>query len=103
MLYQDIKEGSIIQTDMWKGYLGLEKLGFSHGMVNHSENFKDPNTGIHTNTIEGTRNGLTLVIPPRNRNKKSINEHLIEFIWRRKNKKDLWNGFLNALKTTAYK
>ena len=27
--------------------------GYSHGKVNHSENIKDPETGVHTNRIEG--------------------------------------------------
>ena len=28
-------------------------LGYSHSTVNHSRHFKDPVTGIHSNTIEG--------------------------------------------------
>jgi hypothetical protein len=86
---------------MWKGYNDLKRLGFIHKTVNHSKNFKDPETGVHTNTIEGTWNGIKLGIPPRNRNKDSVSGHLIEFVWRRKNEANLWNGLLNALKTTA--
>ena len=28
--------------------------GFSHSTVNHANNFKDPETGTHSNTIEGS-------------------------------------------------
>jgi ISXO2-like transposase domain len=38
--------GSIICTDMWRGYQDLESLGMSHDTVNHSEYFRDPGTGV---------------------------------------------------------
>ena len=47
-------KGSIIHTDKWKGYSGLTSLGYKHYTVNHSKNFKDTETGNHTNTIEGS-------------------------------------------------
>ena len=73
-----------------------------HRTVNHSENFIDPETGAHTNTIEGLWNGIKIRISPRNRNKNTITNHLLEFIWRKRNYDDLWISFLNTLKTTGY-
>ena len=32
----------------------LECYGYTHEMVNHSRHFRDPLTGVHTNTIEAT-------------------------------------------------
>lgn len=94
--------GSIIQTDMWKGYNNLNRLGYIHERVNHSIGFINEETGVNTNTVEGTNNGLKLSIPARNRVECGINGHLLKFVWRRKNKDDLWNGLLNSLKNILY-
>jgi transposase-like protein len=90
--------GSIVYTDMWKGYDKLEEaLDVKHYTVNHSNDFKDPTTGVHTNTIEGLWNGIKLGIKPRSRNKKQIDGYLMEFIWRKRNSRSLWEALLNAL------
>ena len=36
-------------------------------IVNHPLHYKDPVTGVHTNGIEGTWNGIKLAIVPRGR------------------------------------
>ena len=48
-----ILPGSIIYTDEWAAYNSLTAEGFTHGSVNHTYQFVDPQTGIHTNTQEG--------------------------------------------------
>lgn len=98
-----VRPGSIIHTDMWRGYSQLASTGiFSHSVVNHSENFKDPITGVHTNTIEGTWNGLKMQIKPRNRTKDEIEYHLWEFIWRKVNRNVLWSAFMKSLRDVLY-
>ncbi|CAG8606205.1 13983_t:CDS:2, partial [Ambispora leptoticha] len=73
IIKDNVEEGSIIYTDQWKAYDEITPiLGNQHGNVNHSKHFKDPETEIHTNTIEGNWNGLKILIPARNRNEERI-------------------------------
>lgn len=98
-----VRPGSIVLTDMWRGYSTLERdHGFQHRQVNHSVGFVNPIDGTCTNTAEGTNNALKLRIQPRNRTRDGIDEHLSEFIWRRKNANDLWGAFLSALRDVHY-
>lgn len=98
-----VKHGSIVYTDCWKGYNGIsDTLKLEHQTVNHSKNFKDPLTGVCTNKIEGLNNGLKMKISARNRVENGMQEHLDEFIWRKKNRSILWNSFVNALRNIHY-
>ena len=48
-----VHRGSIIYTDAWRAYAGLGRLGYQHRVVNHSENFVDPeDSSVHTQNIE---------------------------------------------------
>lgn len=97
-----VRSGSIIYSDMWKAYDGIERaLGLQHYTVNHKRHFKDPRTGVHTNAIEGTWCGVKRAIPIRNRNHDTIEEHLFEYIWR-KQKHRLWEAFLECLASIKY-
>lgn len=103
LISKHVATGSIVRTDLWKGYQGLhEHMDVVHETVNHSLFFKDPETGVHTNTIESTWNALKTRIEPRCRVKEGMNDRLMEFIWRRKHKDDLWNAFIEALVEIHY-
>lgn len=98
-----VNSGSIIRTDMWRGYSFLDTDSrYTHETVNHSLHFKDPETQVHTNTIEGTWSGMKRNIAPRCRVQTGMEGHLFEFMWRRKNSDDLWRGFVNALRDVHY-
>jgi transposase-like protein len=101
VIVRHVKPGTIIHTDMWKAYSDLEAFGFVHHQVNHSINFVGDD-GTHTNTIEGTWNGIKLRIAVRNRNKKDIGPCLLEFIWRRRNIKNLWSGFISSFQEISF-
>lgn len=96
-----VRRGSIIVTDFWRGYLGLEEFGYTHLRVNHSITFVDEESGACTNTIEGTWSALKRKVPIRNRTS-TIGDNLWEFIWRRRHGADVWGGFLMALDKVSY-
>ena len=103
IIRRHVAPGSIVYTDLWRGYAQLASaLNLTHQTVNHSLYFKDPITGIHTNTIEGNWNGVKMRVAPRNRVKRSMDEFAGEMMWRRKHEADLWSGFITALRTVGY-
>jgi hypothetical protein len=49
-----IEPGTLIVSDFWKAYDCLSSSGYQHLKVNHSIEFKDSETGAHTNAIESS-------------------------------------------------
>jgi transposase-like protein len=78
-----VAPGSIIHTDCWKGYSFLSNIDeITHKTVNHSRFFKDPDTGVHSNTIEGTWEKVKSSISKRYRCSGALENHLMCFIWK---------------------
>jgi hypothetical protein len=48
----NVAPGTEIVSDEWKAYIHIDKLGYKHYTVNHSENFVNPKTKRHTQLIE---------------------------------------------------
>lgn len=95
--------GSIIHTDCWRGYFFLRNVDeIMYLTVNHSQTFKDPITGVHTNIVEGTNFALKRFIPARNRTAKDLGDRLVSFIWRRQRESNLWNFLLKAFASVLY-
>lgn len=78
-----VRRGSIIMTDKWGGYVGLNEYGYQHMTVNHSTNIVDPITGAHTQSIESNWGALKQTIPRRHRNKKNVWFYLLLFMFKR--------------------
>ena len=48
-----VRSGSVIISDGWAAYGSLSTEGYSHRVINHSENFVHPDDkSIHTQTVE---------------------------------------------------
>ncbi len=94
-----IKPGSIIISDCWKSYVNIEKHGYTHSTVNHSQEFVN-DQGDHTNKIEGHWRQMKLSLPTHGRRKYHYSSYLAEFQWRYTNKeKDLFFQFLEDIKS----
>ena len=53
IIRQHVRRGSNILSDCWRAYVrSLNRLGYNHQTVNHTNNFVDPHTGCHTQHIE---------------------------------------------------
>lgn len=92
-----IARGSIIRSDCWKAYDCLSQLGYKHETVNHSYNFKDPDTGCHTNGIEGDwqKAKRSITMPRFGVKGKHLQGYLSVHTWRQKNNgKNLFVEFM---------
>lgn len=75
-----IKKGSIIHSDCWTSYAGLQSKGYYHMTVNHSVTFKDPTTGACTNGIECDWRHAKLSLPSNGVKKGYHQAYLAEFM-----------------------
>ena len=72
-------------------------MDYRHLAVNHSENFVDPLTGAHTNTIEGKWRSLKHNIPRQGfRSDEVLQVYLAEQMWRGVNKGRLWEAAIQS-------
>ena len=93
-----VAPGTIIHSDCWKAYSGLKEEGYEHFTVNHSETFVDPDTGAHSNSVEGMwqklKHGVHMPMF-RNVREHHLPGYLAMFIWREKRTNDdLFTTFL---------
>ena len=85
LIEQYILPGTTIHSDEWASYNLIPSTTFQHLTVNHSIDFVNPTTGVHTQTIESSwgqakkrmRNSMTT-------NPELLDTHLAEICWRKK-------------------
>lgn len=73
--------GSIIYSDCWRAYDNIKNENYVHLTVNHSQNFVDSKTEVHTQNVERLWREMRCNIP---RFGKDNYEHYIsEFFFKR--------------------
>lgn len=97
LINKHVIKGSLVYTDGWRGYYGLDEYGYKHFSVNHSLNFVDPVSGVHTNTIEGNWSPLKRFVPVRCRTKRKIIFYLTCWMLRRNNTTNMFFTLLNMI------
>lgn len=97
IIQRNVMPGSIIHSDSWRGYGGLEELGYQHGTVNHSLEFVSAE-GVHTQAIESQWRSLRRMFTPGGRPHEEIADYLIEFIWRQRCRNNSLDPFVELIK-----
>ena len=69
-------------SDCWKSYSTLEQEGYIHGVVNHSIEFLNSDTGDHTQTIESTWRAVKRSLPRSGTVKDFYDSYFAEFIFK---------------------
>ena len=93
-----IKPGTTIISDCWKAYTNLEKYGYTHKTLNHSEEFVNKD-GDSTNKIEGHWRHPKVKILLLCVRKHHFSPYLSEFMWRyRSRDNDLFEMFVGDVK-----
>ena len=79
-----VRPGSIVHSDEWRSYRQIQgRTGLSHRTVNHSINFVEPITGVHTQNIESYWNvKKTLIKKMLGCQRKLLHWYLQEYMWR---------------------
>jgi len=54
--YYQLFYESIIHSDEWAAYRCLKDNGYIHNTVNHQQNYVDPLTKVHTQSMVGCKN-----------------------------------------------
>ena len=92
-------------SDGWKAYhclaehLDLEDV--LHYPVNHSKNYVNPETGAHTQTIEGLWSHVKNFLPIHGMNPRDLDSYLGWFMWARYCKQRNLDKFVQFLKCAA--
>lgn len=91
--------GTTIISKCWKSYDCLEDERYRHLMLNHSLKFKNPENGVHTNSIEGMWSTIKRSLSiSTNHCKDHFDGYLAEYMWRRSHPSQKFTDFLEAVR-----
>ena len=97
--------GTIFDSDCWKAYFKLDEHinleDCQYFSVNHSKNYVDPETGAHTQTIEGLWSHVKNFLPIRGMKPHDLSSYLGHFMWDRFCKQRKLDKFVHFLRCAA--
>ena len=98
VIKRKIRPGTTIMSDMHRSYMHLSEHNYAHFTVNHSENFVDPRTGSHTQTIESVWGALKHFLRSVGKHLgPHIEEYIAEFLYRRAHAGRLFDKILDDI------
>lgn len=85
---KQVKKGSTICSDTWRGYTGIASKGYVHRFVNHSKNEYSDKKGNHINGLEGFWGYLKRKLSAKGGiRRKKLHLYLGEYVWRYNHRK----------------
>ena len=102
LIHEHIAPGTIIHSDGWTAYNGIVNLPvqppYQHLVVNHSQNFIDPQTSACTNTVEcywkNCNRGFKCMLGV---HQTQLASHFDEFMWRELHRKTHQEALQNII------
>ena len=105
IIQRHVAPGTVIHSDQWRTYTRVAGLPpvVSHQTVNHSINFVDPTTGVHTQHIESYWNRVKIKLKRmRGCHIRQLPGYLDEFMWRERHGVTGEDAFANILRDIAH-
>ena len=82
-ILKQVKRGSTVCSDTWKGYTGIAAKGYVHRLVNHGSNIYSDKKGNHINGLEGFWGYLKRKLAAKGGiRQERLNLYLGEYVWR---------------------
>lgn len=82
LIQKQVKKGSIVYSDTWRGYTGIAAKGYVHRLVEHGKEYVSQQ-GNHINGLEGFWGYLKRKLAAKGGIRKSrLHLYLSEYVWR---------------------
>jgi len=86
LIKKQVRKGSTIHSDTWKGYTGIATNGYVHRLVDHQKEFA--NKGVHINGLEGFWGYLKRKLAAKGGIRRDrLSLYLGEYVWRYNHRK----------------
>ena len=96
LIKKQVRKGSTVCSDTWKGYTGIATKGYVHRLVDHQKEYA--NKGIHINGLEGFWGYLKRrLVAKGGIRRERLGLYLGEYVWRYNNRKLSVDNKVNKL------